>query len=153
MSAFIGDYTCKLDTKGRVLFPAAFKKQMDSTQEERFVIKKDIFESCLVLYPMEEWQKQNELIRQRINPYNKQHSRFLREFYKGSAELELDGNNRLLIPKRLIEAVGIDKEVVMAGQDGKIEIWSKEVYEKNGMDEGDFASLAESILGNTSEEN
>jgi hypothetical protein len=92
MTNFIGDYICKIDIKGRVMLPAALKKQMSSTDSERFVIKKDIFASCLVLYPMEEWERQNRIIRAKVNPYKKEHNQFLRAFYKGTADIVLDGN-------------------------------------------------------------
>lgn len=154
MTTFIGDYTGKVDAKGRLTFPSTLKKQMSSASGDRFVVKKDIFEKCLVLYPMEEWERQNSLIRNRINPYNKEHNKFLRNFYKGTAEVVMDGNNRLLIPKRLLELVGISKDVVLAGQDGKIEIWDKQLYDKVDESEEDFAELAEKIMGNTlNEEN
>ena len=149
MTTFIGDYTCKVDAKGRITFPSAFKKQVNSASGDRFVAKKDIFEQCLVLYPIDEWERQNELIRSRINPYNKEHNRFLRNFYKGTAEVSLDGNNRLLIPKRLLDLVEISKEVVLAGQDGKIEIWASDLYHQIDEPEEEFASLAEKIMGNT----
>ena len=147
MSAFIGDYTCRIDAKGRVLLPSAFMKQLPAQGQDRFVIKKDIFEKCLVLYPIGEWEYQNKLIRSKINPYKREHNEFLRNFYRGTAELVLDGNNRLLIPKRLLDLVGIVKEVVMAGQDSKIEIWPKDVYEKQAAVEDEFARLAEKIMG------
>lgn len=86
-------------------------------------------------------------IRSRINPYNREHNRFLRNFFKGTAELALDSSNRLLIPRRLIEAAGIDKEVVLAGQDGRIEIWASGRYEKIDMPVDDFADLAEKLMG------
>ncbi len=149
MTTFIGDFSCKIDAKGRILFPSSFKKQMSSASQERFVIKKEIFETCLILFPIEEWERQNMLLREKINVYNKEHNRFLREFYRGSAEVILDSNNRLLIPKRLLELAKIDKEVVLAGQDGKIEIWAKELYDGGEMNEKDFATLAEKILGGT----
>ncbi|MFO8236439.1 MAG: division/cell wall cluster transcriptional repressor MraZ [Bacteroidales bacterium] len=152
MTTFIGDYTGKVDSKGRITFPSNLKKQMDSASECRFVVKKDIFENCLVLYPIEEWERQNSIIRNRINPYNKEHNKFLRNFYKGTAEVLLDGNNRLLIPKRLLDTVGISKDIILAGQDGKIEIWDKQRYEKLDEPEEDFANLAEKIMGNTSNE-
>ena len=148
MSTFIGDYNCKVDAKGRILFPASFKKQMPPASQEKFVVKKEIFEPCLILYPIAEWERQNELLRKRINPYNKEHNRFLREFFRGSAEVSLDSSNRVLIPKRLLDLAKIDKEAVLAGQDGKIEIWAKDLYENCEMNEGDFAQLAEKILGN-----
>lgn len=147
MAAFIGDYNCKVDVKGRILFPSSFKKQMPSASEYRFVIKKEIFETCLILYPINEWERQNEIVRSKVNPFNKEQNMFLREFYRGSAEVVLDGNNRLLIPKRLLDLAQISSDVVLAGQNGKIEIWAKSLYDKSAMNESDFANLAEKILG------
>lgn len=146
MSAFIGDYSCKVDVKGRVLLPSAFIKHLPEQSQGRFVVKKDIFEKCLVLYPMNEWEYQTSLIRSKINPYKKEHNIFLRNFYKGTAELALDGNNRLLIPKRLLEGAGINRELIMAGQDSKIEIWLKENYEDQSYVDDEFARLAEKIM-------
>ncbi len=146
MITFIGEYTCKLDSKGRVILPAAFKKQMSGNNQERFVIKKDIFENCLILYPIEEWERQSKIIRKKINPYKKEHTTFLRQFFKGIAELVLDGNNRLLIPKRLLDEVEADKDIIMAGQFGKIEIWAKERYEKIELGAQEFAGMAEKIM-------
>ncbi len=147
MATFIGDFTCRVDAKGRVILPAAFKKQMPQAAMDKFVVKKDIFEKCLVLFPMDEWDRQNSIIRSRINPYNKEHSRFLRGFYKGTAEVVLDASNRILIPRRLLDLVGIDSEVVLAGQDGKIELWSNDLYEQQSGEADDFAFLAEKIMG------
>lgn len=149
MATFIGDYHCKVDSKGRIMLPSAFKKQMPASANDRFVIKKDIFERCLVMYPMDEWEQQNTIIRSKINPYNKEHNAFLRGFYKGTAELVLDSNNRILIPKRLLESFIEDSEVVLAGQDGRIEIWSVKLYESVADNADEFASLAEKILGAT----
>ncbi len=152
MGAFIGDYTCKLDAKGRILLPSAFLKQLPATGQDRFVVKKDIFERCLVLYPINEWENQNKLIRTRINPYKKEHNLFLRNFYRGTAELVLDGNKRILIPKRLLELLDPGKELVLAGQDSRIEIWAKDEYDKYAPGEDDFAHLAEKIMGGSLQE-
>jgi len=152
MITFIGDYSCKLDDKGRVLLPAAFIKQMASSMQERFVLKKDIFESCLVLFPINEWERQNEILRRNTNPYNREHNKFLRGFFKGTAEIALDSSNRLLIPKRLLDEIGAGREIVLAGQLGKIEIWPAETYDKvEGGDES-FGLLAEKIMGNLNRE-
>ncbi len=147
MSSFIGDYICKIDDRGRITLPTAFKKAMSSDSKETFVVKKDIYEKCLILYPLNEWERQMEIIRSKINPYNKEHNIFLRGFFKGTAEIELDTNNRILIPKRMLEECNIEKEAVLAGQDTKIEIWSKNEYEKVSSGE-DFARLAERIMAN-----
>ena len=149
MATFIGDYTCKADVKGRIILPVAFKKQMPADARDHFVVRKDIFENCLVLYSIEDWNRQIEKIRKRINPYNREHNKFLRNFFKGTAELSLDSNNRMLIPRRLMETIGADRDVVLAGQDGRIEIWSAENYEKIDLPADEFANLAEKLMGGT----
>jgi MraZ protein len=147
MTTFIGDQACKVDAKGRLLLPATFKKQITSAVQDKFVVKKDIYEPCLVLYTMEEWKRQNDMIRKNANPFSKKFNQFLRAFYHGSAEVEMDAANRILIPKRLLEEVKIDKEVILSGQDSKIEIWSKDIYDQT-IDKGDdFANLAEEVMG------
>jgi len=147
MSTFIGDYPCKVDVKGRIILPAAFKRQMPVGTEDRFVVRKDIFENCLILYSIEDWNNQLEKIRKRMNPYNREHNMFLRNFFKGTAELSLDNNNRFLVPKRLMDLISATRDVVLAGQDGRIEIWAAEAYEKIEMPAEDFANLAEKLLG------
>jgi MraZ protein len=147
MATFIGDYTCKVDVKGRIILPMAFKKQMPADAQDHFVVRKDIFENCLVLYSIEDWNRQLDKIRKRINPYNREHNMFLRNFFKGTAELSLDNNNRLLIPKRLMDLIGAERDVVLAGQDGRIEIWAESVYGKIDMASGAFADLAEKLMG------
>jgi MraZ protein len=147
MATFIGDYPCKVDVKGRIILPAAFKRQMPSGAPDHFVVRRDIFENCLVLYTIDDWNRQLEKIRSRINPYRREHNVFLRNFFKGTAELSLDSNNRLLFPKRLLDLAGITRDVVLAGQDGRIEVWDASVYEKTDIASDDFAALAEKLLG------
>jgi MraZ protein len=147
MATFIGDYPCKVDAKGRIILPMAFKKQMPAAAQDHFVVRKDIFENCLVLYAIDDWNRQLEKIRKRINPYNREHNMFLRNFFKGTAELSLDNNNRMLIPKRLFDLIGAERDVVLAGQDGRIEIWSASVYDTIEMPAEDFANLAEKLMG------
>ena len=147
MATFIGDYTCKVDAKGRIILPMAFKKQMPTGAPDHFVVRKDIFEHCLVLYSIDDWNRQLDKIRSRINPYNREHNMFLRNFFKGTAELSLDNNNRLLIPKRLLDLAGVERDVVLAGQDGRIEIWASDAYDKIDMPSGEFADLAEKLMG------
>lgn len=145
MTNFIGDHPCKVDGKGRILFPAALKKQI-SGDGDRFVIKKDLFENCLVIYTLDEWERQINQIKAKTNSFNKEHNKFVRGFYRGTAEVVLDASNRILIPRRLLDIVGIEKEVVLAGQDSKIELWAKNAYDEIEQDDLDFATLAEKIM-------
>jgi MraZ protein len=147
MATFIGDYTCKVDVKGRIILPAAFKKQIPADAQDHFVVRKDIFENCLVLYAIEDWDRQLIKIRKKLNPYNREQNMFLRNFFKGTAELSLDNNNRILVPKKLMDLIGADRDVVLAGQDGRIEIWAADIYDKIDMPAEDLANLAEKFLG------
>ena len=130
----------------------AFKKQMPADAQDHFVVRKDVFDDCLVLYAIEDWNRQLEKIRKKLNPYNREQNMFLRNFFKGTAELSLDNNNRILVPKRLMELIGAERDVVLAGQDGKIEIWAAGNYEKVDMPAEDFARMAEKYLGGNNNE-
>lgn len=145
--SFVGDHNVKADAKGRVAVPSAFRKQFVSAEQGRFVLRKDIFQNCLVLYPVTEWNRQVDLLRTKLNDYNRSHKKFKAQFFRDTAEIEMDGSGRVLLPKRLLELVGISREIVLAGMDQVIEVWCKETYEGNGMEGDDFADLAEEILG------
>jgi MraZ protein len=152
MATFIGDYTCKVDVKGRIILPAAFKKQMPADAQDHFVVRKDIFENCLVLFAIEDWNRQLVKIRKKLNPFNREQNMFLRNFFKGTAELSLDNNNRILVPKKLMDLIEADRDVVLAGQDGRIEIWAADIYDKIDMPAEDLANLAEKYLGGSNNE-
>lgn len=145
---FVGEYISKLDNKGRAIFPSQLKRQLSGEEQVvAFVLKRDIYEKCLVLYPMNEWNKQTAILKKRLNPFNRKHAEFMREYYRGTAEVSLDNSNRILLPKSLLEYISADKDLVFAGQEGKVEIWSKEVYDQKQMSNESFADLADEILG------
>ncbi len=147
MATFIGDFVCKLDAKGRIVLPSLFKKAMNAMEESRFVVRKDLFDECLILSPYPEWEEEMNEIRSRVNMYNRAENKFYRQYFRGAAELSFDANGRVLIPKRLMEKIGVPKEMVLVGVDNKIELWSKSVYESDELSEGELALMAESILG------
>lgn len=147
MAGLIGEYTAKIDAKGRVNVPSALLRQLPEGAVEKMVLKADIYKKCLILYTMEEWERQIEIIRAKINSFNPKHADFIRGFYKGTAEVKVDTGNRILIPANLVEYAGIDKDVYLFGQDRKIEIWAKEMYEEQTLNPEDFAELAKEVMG------
>ncbi len=147
MASFIGEYTSKTDAKGRITFPSGLVKQLPEEQTEKMVLKADIYKKCLILYSMDEWERQTALIQAKTNSFNPKHAVFIREFYKGTAEVKLDSNSRILIPAKLADYAQIEKEVYLFGQNRKIEIWAKEKYEKERLNAEDFAELAKEIMG------
>lgn len=151
MVTFIGDFECKADAKGRIVLPAAFKKSVGE-EELRFVVRKDLFEKCLVLYPYAYWEEELMILRQKLNPYKREHKQFLRDFFRGSAEVSLDSNGRFLIPRRLMDQVEAYREVMLVGVDRYIELWSREAYQVISDNPDALAGQAESLLGNLTEE-
>lgn len=151
MVKFIGEYASKLDDKGRVVVPAAFKNlvaKQNNGEEVSFVIKKDIFANCLNMFTYEQWDQESEQVRSRLNLFRKEDSDWYREYTRDRALVTLDGKvGRIIIPKNLLTKIGVDKEIVFSGSDFKIEIWAKENFGKDRMSEDDFTSLTEKLLG------
>ncbi|WP_040247562.1 division/cell wall cluster transcriptional repressor MraZ [Psychroserpens mesophilus] len=147
MNPLIGTYECKVDAKGRLMLPAAIKKQLLPVLQNGFVLKRAVFQPCLELYPMSEW----ELLMQKVNKLNrfkKKNNDFIRRFTAGLKMIEVDAAGRLLIPKDLVAFSGITKEVVVSSAINIVEIWDKDKYEKAIDDAtGDFADLAEEVMG------
>ena len=147
MANLIGEYKCRLDAKSRILLPAALKRQISPEAEDKFVMNRG-FESCLVLYPFNEWKVISEELK-KLNFYKKKDRLFMRYFQRGATELTLDSNNRLLLPKSLLGYAGIEKEVVLFAYANRIEVWDTEIYNNLLTDEPeDFANLAEEVMGN-----
>ena len=143
MNTFIGEYTVKIDDKGRMVFPSAFKSRMPADGDMRFVIKKDIFEDCLEMYTFEEWERQSSEVKSRLNFFNRDHAMFWREYMRDRAIVEPDGKvGRISVPKKLLEAIGVNKEVVFSGNDYKIEIWAREKFEEARISNEQYISLA-----------
>lgn len=144
-----GTYECKADAKGRLMLSVAFKKQLAPVLQEGFVIKRSVFQPCLEIYPMQEWNAMMQKVNG-LNRFVKKNNDFIRRFTAGVKIVELDVTGRLLIPKDLCEFAGINKKVVLSSAINIIEVWDKDKYEKAIDDAAsDFAVLAEEVMGNT----
>ena len=147
MVKFFGEYNVKVDDKGRLIFPAAFKSIMPAGSDMRFVVHKDNFAKCLEMYTVSEWERQSEEVRSRLNPtFNENHAKFWRAYMHNCAMVEPDARlGRISIPKKLLEMIGVNKEVVFSGNDYKIEIWAKENFESSVISNEEFISIAGSL--------
>ena len=153
LNTIIGTYECKVDAKGRLMIPSALKKQLTSSLTDGFVLKRSVFQPCLELYPMTEWN----LMMQKINKLNrfvKKNNDFIRRFTAGVKVVEIDALGRLLISKDLVGFSKISKDIVLSSAVNIVEIWDKELYEKSiSGDDIDFADLAEDVMGNSNDDN
>ncbi len=152
MNTIVGTYECKVDSKGRLMLPVPLKKQLNASLQDGFVLKRSVFQQCLELYPMQEWN----LMMQKINKLNrfvKKNNDFIRRFTAGVRVIEIDATGRLLIPKDLAVFAAVSKDIVLSSAVNIIEIWDKDLYEK-AIDDSviDFADLAEDVMGNVNDD-
>ena len=146
MANFLGEFECKLDSKGRIALPAALRKQLPPEAEGRLVVNRG-FEQHLVLYPLPEWRRVTAEL-DGLNLYVKKNREFVRYFHRGATELELDGSGRLLLPRRLLDYAGILDAVILLAYAHRIECWDPTLYDQLLSNEpADFAGLAEEIMG------
>ena len=143
---FLGNIEAKMDAKGRAFLPAVFRKILQTASEERLVLRKDVFQPCLVLYPESVWNEQMDALRQRLNRWNKQHQQVFRQFVSEVEVLTLDGNGRFLVPKRYLRMADIEQNIKFVGMGDTIEIWSCQQAEKNQMNPEDFGETLEELM-------
>jgi MraZ protein len=147
MDHFIGNIDAKVDAKGRVFIPAAFRKILQSTEDTRLILRKDIYENCLVLYPGNVWEEELALLRSKLKKYAKEQRQIYRKFIQDSELLEMDSNGRILIPKRYLQIADIRNDVRFMGVDHTIEIWNPEQLDHPAMDDAAFEEVMNQILG------
>ena len=152
LNAIVGTYECKVDAKGRLLLPAPLKKQLAASLQDGFVLKRSVFQPCLELYPMAEWNVLMNKIN-KLNRFVKKNNDFIRRFTAGVKVVEIDALGRLLIPKDLVVFASVSKDVVLSSAVNIVEIWDKDLYEKS-IDAAavDFADLAEDVMGNVNDD-
>ena len=147
LNYLIGTYECTIDVKGRILIPVALKKQLSGVIKKGFVLKRAVFQPCLELYPISQWEQLITKVNS-LNRFKRKNNDFIRRFTAGVKFIELDSSGRLLVPRDLIDFAGVSKEVVVSSSVDIIEVWDKAAYEgaiANATD--DFAGLAEEVMG------
>ena len=142
-----GEYDCSMDAKGRIRLPSSLLKKLGERENFHFVLNKG-FEKHLTLYPIEVWETTVKEF-EKLNPYDNDTRQFLRRFHNGATDIEMDDQMRILVPKRLGEFAGLQKDVILIAYRDKIEIWDATEYENMMNDDRvPMADLAQKVLGN-----
>lgn len=150
MITFIGEESCKIDVKGRLLFPATYLRQLgeDRADSQSFVVRRSLHDPCLELYTLDEWESIVRKIRKKLGQFGKKQKQFMSQFMRGAAELRFDGSKRLLLPKRLLDELDISKDVRLLGSLNLIEIWKEETFIETQSSSDELSDLAVELLGN-----
>ena len=150
MINILGTYECKADSKGRIMLPAPLKKQISSVISDGFVVKRSVFNKCLEIHPMSEWNKIVNQVNQ-LNRFIKKNNDFIRSYMSGLKIVNLDSSSRILIPKDLIVFAGLEKQIVLSSSVNMIEVWDKKEYEISvSKSLKNFGDLAEEVMGDNS---
>ena len=130
------------------MFPASLKKQLKNVMGDGFVIKRSVFNKCLEIHPMSEWNNVMSQVNN-LNRFVKKNNDFIRSYMSGLRVVEIDGAGRFLIPKDLYLFADLQKELVLSSSVNMIEIWDKDKYEDSvAKTLVDFGDLAEDVMGN-----
>ena len=142
---FLGNVEAKTDAKGRAFLPAVFRKVLSASGEENLVLRKDVFQSCLVLYPESVWNARLDMLKEQLRPWKPAHQQMFRQFVSEAEVVTLDGNGRFLISKRLQRAAGIGQDLQFIGMDDTIEIWSPQDLQKTLKSDEEFGEEFEPL--------
>lgn len=145
---FLGNIEAKTDTKGRAFLPVIFRKVLQASGEEKLILRKDVFEKCLVLYPESVWNGQLDSLRNRLNRWNRQEWQVFRQFVSDAEFITLDSNGRFLIPKRYLKMADIEQDIMFKGVDDTIEIWSNINCNEPDLQPEEFGKTLQKIMSN-----
>ncbi|MBB4034468.1 MraZ protein [Dysgonomonas hofstadii] len=151
MLQFLGNIEAKIDAKARIFVPAAFRKILQSADQNTLILRKDIFQNCLVLYPLQVWEEEVAKLRSRLNRWDREQQALFRQFVVDAERLEMDTNGRILIPKRYCQMAGISSEVRFLGVDNTIEIWTNNTLEQTLIPADDFSSRIQALMNNNTQ--
>jgi MraZ protein len=143
---FIGSETFSLDSKGRVNIPAKMRKSIPADADNTFVVNRGM-EDCIAAYPINEFNAQFKKKFEELNPFDSTNRRMLRIMLECCEEVVMDAQQRITLPKKLLELAGIDGKITVLGADDHIEFWNPETYEKykNDCDES-YETIVEKVL-------
>lgn len=146
---FLGNIEAKIDAKGRAFLPASFRKVLTAGKEETLILRQDIFERCLVIYPESVWNDRMDEMRAHLSRWDREEQMVFRTFVSRVSSLTMDGHGRILLPKAFIEAACIGQNVRFVGMGDTIEIWAVEGNVDKGepfMPKADFAEAISKIM-------
>jgi MraZ protein len=142
---FIGNTDAKVDNKGRVFVPAEFRKILQTVGDSRLILRKDIFENFLVLYPVPVWEEELSIFSSKIKKHKRKDRQAYQKFIQDANLLEMDASGRILIPKRYLQIAGISVDVRFIGVDQTIQIWDPYRSEHQEMDDAAFEEFMDQL--------
>lgn len=146
MIQFLGNIDAKIDAKARVFVPAAFRKLLLASGQTTLILRKDIFQDCLVLYPETVWEKEVAILRAKLSRWDNAQQKVFRQFVLGAERLDIDASGRILVPRKYLDMVGVESDVTFVGVDNTIELWAKDLIDKTLLSAEDFGEQLQQLM-------
>jgi len=140
MNTFTGNIDARLDDKGRIFIPAAFRRILAEYDSRRVVMRREPGADCLIFYPEEIWNEKVNALRSRLNEWDENDNLLLMQFMSEAQILEPDTQGRILIQKRDLEQIGAEGDVVFIGMINRFAMWSPQRFEARKLPQQDFAA-------------
>jgi transcriptional regulator MraZ len=145
MSSFKGSYNYSVDSKGRINIPSRLRKYVSPEANDTFIVTRG-YEKCLFAYPLDEWNKLEQSIRD-LSPTNPKHRFFMRTLLELATESQLDGQSRITIPKELLQFAGIENDVLILGVLERIELWNPAIFSEYQKAQAEsYENVAQNVL-------
>ena len=142
MSTFIGKYEVKVDVKGRIFIPSAYRKILGIDDRQQIIMRKDAENECIVFYPESVWNQKVEHLKSKLDEWNSSDQLLLMQFVADAEWLDIDAQGRVLISKKHLQAIGVENaEVLFVGMIDRFALWSKSRYEQMQLPAENFAAL------------
>lgn len=151
MLDFLGNYEAKVDAKARVFVPAVFRKILQSSAQNALILRKDIFQECLVLYPLAVWDAELGKLRLKLNRWDKHQQQVFRQFVVDAERLDIDASGRILIPKKYMQMIDVSSDVLFLGTGDTIELWKQEALSKTLLPADDFGAMLQGLMSDSDE--
>ena len=140
MSTFIGNIDAKIDEKGRIFIPAAYRRLLPDNENKRIVMRRDTDNACLVLYPEHVWNVKVTELKETLDEWNPDDQLLLMQFMSDAQWLDIDSQGRILLDKRNLQSINAEKELVFVGMMDRFAIWDKKTFTERRLPQADFAS-------------
>lgn len=147
MYKFLSKIEAKVDNKGRLFVPAAYRRMLEAAGETSLCLRIDPIAKCVKLYPNSEWEKIDAQFTSKLNMWNKDDQRLYRQFASSVEQVDIDASGRVLIQKKHLDVIGVETEALFVGMGSYFEIWKAENLEDGMMSDEDFSAALQEKMG------
>ena len=140
MQTFVGNIEARLDEKGRIFVPAAYRKILAEFESKRIVMRRDTDNECLMFYPESVWNEKVEQLRTSLNEWDPEDQLILMQFMADAEYLEMDGQGRILLQKKNLETIGAQQDVLFVGILNRFALWTPETFANKRLSQTELAA-------------